>query len=151
MSHDIHPRASVGEAPWHGLGTQLPINSTYEEVVQAAGFYTAVERPRHSLPMEEAIPDRKGLFRGDTGEYLATVHQGYEVVQFEEVARTRVEAAGGRGAIFHTAGTLGRSGARGEVPGGSHREAASQVATPGPPGGARRRGSWSIGGTFTPS
>jgi len=25
MSHDIHPRASVGEAPWQGLGTQLSL------------------------------------------------------------------------------------------------------------------------------
>ncbi|WP_164002310.1 DUF932 domain-containing protein [Pyxidicoccus caerfyrddinensis] len=113
MSHDIHQMAYVGEEPWHGLGTQLPTSSTYEEVVQAAGFYTAVERPLFSPPMEEPIPDRKGLFRGDTGEYLATVHKGYEVVQFEEVARTLVEAAGGVGAIFHTAGTLGRNGVRG--------------------------------------
>ncbi|MCK8504231.1 DUF932 domain-containing protein [Myxococcus fulvus] len=113
MSHDIHQMAYVGEEPWHGLGTQLPTNSTYAEVVQAAGFYTAVERSLYAPPMEEPIPDRKGLFRSDTGEYLATVHKDYEVVQFDEVARTLVEAAGSVGCIFHTAGTLGRNGVRG--------------------------------------
>ncbi len=35
------------------------------------------------------------------------------VALFEDVARTLVEAAGGVGAIFHTAGTLGRNGVRG--------------------------------------
>lgn len=32
--------------------------------------------------------------RSDTGEYGSVVGKGYEVVQFSEVARTLVEAAG---------------------------------------------------------
>jgi phage/plasmid-like protein (TIGR03299 family) len=41
---------------------------------------------------------------------IATVHRSYQVIQFEEVARTLVEAAGGVRCIFHTAGTLGPNG-----------------------------------------
>jgi phage/plasmid-like protein (TIGR03299 family) len=55
----------------------------------------------------------RASFQSDTGEYLATVHRGYEVIQFADVARTLVEAAGGVRCIFHTAGTLGRNGVRG--------------------------------------
>ncbi len=113
MPHDIQQMVYVGKEPWHGLGTPLPANGSYEEIVHAAGFYTAVERPLHSPPMEAPIPDKKALFREDTGDYLSTVSTGYEVVQFEEVARTLVEAAGGVGCIFHTAGTLGHHGIRG--------------------------------------
>jgi hypothetical protein len=46
------------------------------------------------------------LVRGDTGEYLSVVGKGYEVVQFAEVARTLVEAAGDVKAVFTTAGML---------------------------------------------
>jgi len=113
MSHDIHHMAYVGEEPWHGLGTQLLTASTYEEVVRGGRLLHVRRAPPLLAAHGEPIPDRKGLFRGDTGEYLATVHKGYEVVQFEEVARTLAEAAGGVGAIFHTAGTLGRNVARG--------------------------------------
>jgi len=51
--------------------------------------------------------------RGDTGEYLSVVGRSYEVVQFAEVARTLVEAAGDVKAVFTTAGTLGPVGIRG--------------------------------------
>ncbi|SEN18165.1 hypothetical protein SAMN05444354_1331, partial [Stigmatella aurantiaca] len=106
MPHDIQQMVYVGKEPWHGLGTPLPSNGSYEEIVHAAGFYTAEERPIFSPPMEGPIPDKKSLFREDTGEYLSTVSTGYEVVQFEEVARTLVEAAGGVRCIFHTAYAL---------------------------------------------
>ena len=113
MPHDIKEMAYVGQEPWHGLGTPLPANADYESIVEAAGFYTAEERPLFAPGRDEPIPDKKALFRTDTGDYLATVNRGYEVIQFEEVARTLVEAAGGVRCIFHTAGTLGRHGERG--------------------------------------
>ena len=81
MPHDINQMMYVGKEPWHGLGTPLPANGSYEEIVHAAGFYTAVERPIFSPPMESPIPDKKALFREDTGDYLSTVSTGYEVVQ----------------------------------------------------------------------
>ncbi len=112
MAHQINKMAYVGQVPWHGLGTKLAANGTYEDVVKSAGFYRAEEMP---LFMEggKRVPDRKALVRGDTGAYLATVGDGYEMVQFEDVARTLVQAAGEVKAIFHTAGTLGARGAKG--------------------------------------
>jgi|GEM_PF-1093315 len=113
MAHNIEKMAYVGRVPWHGLGTPLPRNADYDSIVEAAGFYRAIEQEISSPPMEGPIPDKKALFRDDTGQYLATVHRSYQVIQFEEVARTLVEAAGGVGCIFHTAGTLGPNGVRG--------------------------------------
>ncbi|AEI66274.1 DUF932 domain-containing protein [Corallococcus macrosporus] len=121
MPHEINQMVYAGKEPWHGLGTELPANADYDSIVQAAGFYTAVERDVFAPPMESSIPDKKAIVREDNGAYLATVNRGYEVIQFEDVARTLVEAAGGVRCIFHTAGTLGRNGVRGwllgELPG----------------------------------
>jgi hypothetical protein len=64
MPHDISKMVYVGKEPWYELGSALPTNADYDTIVQAAGFfYTAVERPVFSLPMVEAIPDRKAFFR----------------------------------------------------------------------------------------
>ncbi|MBF5043172.1 DUF932 domain-containing protein [Aggregicoccus sp. 17bor-14] len=113
MPHDIHTMMYAGEVPWHGLGTQLPANADCEQVVEAAGFYRAEERELFIDGTLRPVPDRKALVRGDTGEYLAAVSRGYKTVQFEEVARCLVQASGDVGALFHTAGTLGRAGVRG--------------------------------------
>lgn len=113
MPHDINKMVYVGEMPWHGLGVRLPAAAGYEEIVQAAGFYEVVERDVYVPPNPIPVPDRKGLVRGDTGEYLALVSRSYEVVEFADVARTLVQAAGDVRCIFTTAGTLGRVGIRG--------------------------------------
>ncbi len=63
MPHDIHQMVFVGTEAWHGLGTPLPANGSYEESVLAAGFYMAVEWPLHSPPMEGPIRNNKALFR----------------------------------------------------------------------------------------
>lgn len=113
MSHQIKKMVFTGEVPWHGLGVQLPANASYEEIVEAAGFYTAEERELRVSEPQQPVPDKKALIRGDTGEYLAVVGRAYVVLQFSEIARTLVQAAGGVKAVFHTAGTLGPVGARG--------------------------------------
>jgi phage/plasmid-like protein (TIGR03299 family) len=113
MAHEINKMVYVGEMPWHGLGVRLPARASYDEIVQAAGFYEAVEKDVYIPPFRSPIPDKKALVRGDTGEYLSVVGRGYEVVQFADVARTLVEAAGDVKAVFTTAGTLGPVGIRG--------------------------------------
>jgi len=52
MAHNINSMVYVGDTPWHGLGVRLPARSRYEEIVQAAGFYDAVERDR----LRPAVP-----------------------------------------------------------------------------------------------
>jgi hypothetical protein len=50
MPHEINQMAYVGKEPWHGLGTPLPTNADYDSIVQAADFYTAVERDVFAPP-----------------------------------------------------------------------------------------------------
>ncbi len=120
MPHEINQMVYVGEEPWHHLGRRLPQNASYAEIAEAAGFFEVLARPLYAPGVLEPLPDRRALVRADTGEYLATVGDKYEVVQARDVARTLVEAAAGVKAIFHTAGTLGPTGARfwllGELP-----------------------------------
>jgi phage/plasmid-like protein (TIGR03299 family) len=113
MAHEINKMMYVGEVPWHGLGVRLPARASYAAIVEAAGFYNAVEREVLVPPLRTPVADKKALVRGDTGEYLSIVGKGYEVVQFSDVARTLVEAAGNVKAVFTTAGTLGPVGIRG--------------------------------------
>ena len=119
--HNINKMIYVGTEPWHGLGVKLPANATYDQISSLAGFYNAEERQLVVEGCNAAVPDRKAIVRGDDGRYLATVGVGYRIVQFSEVAKTLVEAAGEVGGFFHTAGTLGPVGARGwllgELPG----------------------------------
>lgn len=113
MAHEINKMVYVGELPWHGLGTELPENASWEQVRELGGFYTAEARPLFVPGRETPIADRKAICRADSGEYLATVGAGYQIIQFDELAETGVKAAGGFGAIWHTAGTLGEQGVRG--------------------------------------
>lgn len=118
MAHEINQMFYVGEMPWHGLGTRLPKNATYEEIVSC--FYGVIERPVFVPGVLEPVPDAKALIRADNHQVLAVVGSRYEIVQAADVARTLVEAAGSVRGIFHTAGCLGPSGARfwllGELP-----------------------------------
>jgi len=81
MAHAINKMIYVGEVPWHGLGVRLPARASYDEIVAAADFYEAVERPVFIPPFNAPIPDKKPLVRGDTGQYLSVVGKSYEVVQ----------------------------------------------------------------------
>lgn len=112
--HDLHQDTMlfVGRVPWHGLGTQLPENATWETIAELGGFYR-VREESISTASGSIVPRRKALVREDTGRPLAVVSETYGVVQFEDVARTIVTAAQGVRAVFHTAGLLGEEGARG--------------------------------------
>lgn len=121
MAHDITgDKAMVyaGETPWHGLGTKLPRNGTWDEIHKAAGFYTAKAVPIYANVggASVLVPDAKGIVRADkvgSDGFLATVGSKYEIIQFEDLARAGVTASQGVEAIWHTAGTLGQKGERG--------------------------------------
>lgn len=119
--HNINKMVYAGTEPWHGLGSKLPRNARFEEIAELAGFYSAEERQLFVENSSERVGDRKALVRSDDGRYLAVVGDNYKVIQFGEVARTMVEAAGMFGGFFTTAGTLGPVGIRGwllgELPG----------------------------------
>ncbi len=103
----------TGETPWHNLGVKLPANATWEQARDAAGFYNVLERPVFAAGIPTPLPDVKALVADDDGRYLATVGGDYGVVQFSDMAKAVIEAAGGAQAIFHTGGLLGAVGATG--------------------------------------
>lgn len=114
MAHQIYENsmAFAGAVPWHGIGTKLPRNASVEEILEAARFYRVIPTSLHIPGQVRAVPGLRALVREDTGAFLAAVSERYEIVDAEDVARTLIEAAGGTGAIFHTAGLLGASGER---------------------------------------
>ncbi len=63
MPHDIKKLVFVGVEPWHGLGTKLPRNASYEEVADAAGFFKVVETPVFVPGKLEPVADVKTLVR----------------------------------------------------------------------------------------
>ena len=59
MAHDINKMIYVGEVPWHGLGVRLPARASFDQIVAAAGFYEAVERPVFIPPFNAPSPTRR--------------------------------------------------------------------------------------------
>jgi phage/plasmid-like protein (TIGR03299 family) len=114
MAHNIYKNSMVyaGDVPWHGIGKKLPANATWEDINREGGFYN-VRKEEILTASGVAIPGKRALVREDTNAPLAVVSDSYHVIQFEDVAKTIVEAAQGVDAIFHTAGLLGEDGARG--------------------------------------
>lgn len=100
-------------SPFARVGRAIPPgNLSFDEVARHVGFYDAVEAPL-TLPDGTCVPDHKALLRGDDGSYLSTVGKGYKVVQFRDLAEAGMKAANDFGAIWHTAGLLGKNGVRG--------------------------------------
>lgn len=116
MAHEISEVNGVAEAAfayqpaWHGLGKVLPGLMTAQEALDAAHLrWQVVEKPLYFDGGKE-VPDRKAMFREDTGLYLGTVGSDWVAVQNEEQARF-LEALVGAGAIVDCAGAL-RQGRR---------------------------------------
>ena len=68
MPHDSHQMMYVEKQPWHGLGTSLPTNGSYEEFVHAAGF-KAVEGGHHRHRDAESLlpPEARALLNRGAG------------------------------------------------------------------------------------
>ncbi len=113
MAHDIFQDRRMfftGATPWHGLGTQLPANATWEQASKAAGFSHTHERQVFASGVTAgALPDVKALVAADDGRYLATVGADYGVIQDSTAAQSIIEALG-TAAPFQTGGLLGERG-----------------------------------------
>lgn len=117
MAHEISIRANgfaemafVGETPWHELGQRMNAGASIEEWRVAAGMdWTAIERPVY-VESEGfgriAFPDRKGLYRSDTGAPLAIVGDGFHCVQPGQALEFFRDLAADHGWQIHTAGVL---------------------------------------------
>lgn len=115
MSHDLDrttgkpAMAYIGEAPWHGLGEELPANQSIEVWLSAARLEWSLER----LPVQylvdgkvRTMPDRFVLARSDTRDALSVVSGDYQVVQPKEVLEFYRDLVRDFGYSLETAGAL---------------------------------------------
>lgn len=118
MAHDITQRANgfaemafTGTTPWHGLGQRVTEGATIEEWQTAAGLdWQAIEAPVQYQMGEGgrtmAYPEKKVLYRNDTGAPLSVVGDGYKTVQPAEVLEFFRDMADSWQWTIHTAGSL---------------------------------------------
>lgn len=117
MAHEIdfsngRPNmAYAGQAPWHGLGSDLAAGADLDTWRKAAGLDWRVEekmvlyRPGLS-PVVHSVPDRKVLVRTDTHTPLSVVAGWYNVVQPGEILGFFEDLVKGNGFTLETAGSL---------------------------------------------
>jgi len=142
MSHEIDDStgmpasAYVGEAPWHGLGEELPRGAPIEKWLNAARLEWELAR----LPVQylaggrlRTMEDRFVLVRSDTHAGLSVVSSDYEVVQPRQILEFYRELIKDRGYTLETAGALdgGRKVwalARTALTGTAHKDGRDQIA-----------------------
>ena len=114
MAHQIEQMAYVGQAPWHGLGSQLSPRQPLEVWQREAGMnWTIQESPVRfmadsigNLGTIHTFPEQKVLYRSDTREALSVVSQRYQVVQPREVLEFYRDLTEVSGYELETAGVL---------------------------------------------
>lgn len=118
MAHELEIQANgearmmyAGQAPWHGLGTAVEKELTWEGAIRMAGLdnWRLEKAPIWAGgPMGEMldVPDRKAIVRGMDNKVFGVVTNAYEIIPNEE-AGAFLESLVGEGlAMFHTAGSL---------------------------------------------
>ena len=116
MPANVQTMAYYGEAPWHGLGRQVPKGVTAEQMIRAAGLdWQVALRPARGA---QKI-NRKGEFSryevvrlprpstNDQEVLLGVVSRRYTPLQNMEAFRFFDPVAGEQKAYFETAGALG--------------------------------------------
>lgn len=114
MAHLIEKMAYVGQAPWHGLGSELSPHQPLEVWQREAGMnWTIQESPVRfmadsigNLGTIHTFPEQKVLYRSDTREALSVVSQRYQVVQPREVLEFYRDLTEVSGYELETAGVL---------------------------------------------
>ena len=121
MSNDRANMAYVGETPWHGLGKELPADSTIEEWKIAAGLDWTIETSpvyfnaeydkgnsiHEETFVQKQVPDRLALYRSDTLEPLSIMSDSrYKIVQPGEVLEFYRQLVEGSRFTIETAGSL---------------------------------------------
>lgn len=116
MSHELDftnsrtNMAYVGEKPWHGLGQELTYDASIETWRQEAGMAWTVrdsELIYSSVNGAPAIfPDRRVLYRSDSGAALGVVSGNYKVVQPSEALEFFRDLVDAHGFQLETAGCL---------------------------------------------
>ncbi len=112
--NDMAEMAYVGATPWHGLGQNLPENTSIEEWQKAAGLDWWLERSP-VMCMQDGmlvqVPNSDVLYRSDNGKPLSIVSGNYKEVQPEKVLHFFSDLVESYGFQMETAGSL-REGRR---------------------------------------
>lgn len=106
--------AYTNEEPWHGLGARMTAGQTLEQWREASGLdWTAKLAPVQFHPeapsgnwREQAIPDKKVIYRSDTLAPLGIVSDRYQVVQPAQVIDFYDELCDRYGYAMETMGAL---------------------------------------------
>lgn len=115
MAHNIGHMFYVGEAPWHGLGTELPQPATLDEALSAGALDWTVsaiplatdERPSCPVPHRVAVV-RDDLPAGDPERLLGVVHPDFQFLQNRQGAALFDRLFDPGAAKYHTGGYLKR-------------------------------------------
>ncbi|NUF84039.1 DUF932 domain-containing protein [Acinetobacter seifertii] len=114
MAHQIENMAFVGQAPWHGLGNQLPQNQPIEVWAQQAGMDWRIESSNVSYMAKNergqnilmSYEEQRVLYRSDTHAPLSVVSQRYQEVQPKEILEFYRDLTEQSGFELETAGVL---------------------------------------------
>jgi len=93
MTNNRANMAYVNETPWHGLGSELEPKQPIEVWLKAAGLDWTAKTAPAQFQAEVAsgeeglleVPNRRVVYRGDTGNALGIVSDRYKLVQPAEV------------------------------------------------------------------
>jgi len=111
MSNNRANMAFVGETPWHSLGHAMDPDAPLELWREQAGMNWTIENSvvEYSNRFHDDImsfPEKKVLYRSDTGAGLAVVSDRYQVVQPETVLEFYRDLIDSGGFKMSTAGVL---------------------------------------------
>lgn len=108
MSNDRANMAYVGEAPWHGLGQELPQGASLDVWAQNAGLDFKVSRLPACYHMNDKtlFTGKHVLYREDTEAPLGIVDPTYKIVQPKEILWAFEELVAKHGTHIETAGSL---------------------------------------------
>lgn len=111
MSNGQANMCFVGEVPWHGLGQTMQPDAPLEDWRIQAGMNWKIEAATveyHNKVSEgtQKFPEKKVLYRSDTGAGLAVVSEKYQVVQPEDVLEFYRDLIMTGGFAMNTAGCL---------------------------------------------
>lgn len=114
MAHLVEQIAYAGDAPWHGLGSELSPKQPLEIWQREAGMNWQIqESPVHfkaaasgHLGTIHSFPEQKVLYRSDTKAPLSVVSNRYQVVQPREVLEFYRDLTEFSGYELETAGVL---------------------------------------------
>lgn len=108
MTANINTMMYVGDTPWHGKGTKLNNPATAAEALVAAGLDWKVKKVGLYREDRPGIIQAYATVREDTGDTLGVVKGRFTVLQNKEALSLLDAVVGEKGAIYETAGALGK-------------------------------------------